>query len=1019
MKKVDDDTSYHASRSDVDVHDQHSEAPTAGSHNLSPLSHEGADEYGERLKKVADYRRLQARKAERLVEYSRLPVATQGRLVMAYGSLGQAAEHDIRNSDRANAALGADERAPAHSSYNRSKYQGAPSAPQGTIRRGPPGVPDSSSSSSSSDDDKDGDQGPRNNRSAQRHHKRTDDVHRSPAHSTPQRDSTPHYYRDVSLKPQSGHRDNVAERHIRAMVHEALAVEIPELPKGFKIAVPKRYNGSSKSEDFEMWLAEFLGWLQMTRLTGHDMAMPQIIAIGSALSDVAAEWYNREVRDPDRRVRIWDLESIVVALHRRFLYRATVQDAAAKFRATKYDPTQGVVGFYNELQVHATRMVEPPNQYAFNHKFLVGLPPDIVKPMMYLRGVTAEFSATDDILQAAVEIQEANEFVRRLPSRFTASTNVLPSNTVSGTTRVSKAHVVSQTRPQSGGLHPQRHGAHRSSTNDRRHSMQPAHVSPAKHVTIKPPVPPTKQRGGQSNDRNVDPTQITCWGCGKKGHYANDPVCSQYGKAGKAGTQRVFAVTASDPEGIDGDEPMPQVVGASIEDASASADASALMATSVLDDTSTNDVQSQVDDPAHDDPAFDGSQYDDSSASPAEEEYHTDDEDNTQYLMGMHLGSAVEHEVQQAAAYQQRCATYVADHDDALHWHHWTFSEKGLWMYDPSWGIIHHDGCHTCMQYVEHCHAAADDATSNFQQCIALCSHLSDHHRRRGCHDGHGIAVDAIRSLARLNYGNNTLALAPIQRVLESVLGVAPAEPIIAFPEMTDPRYDFIFGDIDEPMSIAVGSDSGDATESEYADMPPLIESGDGIDIPNDYTDFEAFYGLEVGPSLALDRVYRSSARRPYAVGQRPTRSSEQQACLAIYVDIGGHRALTLFDTGSTTDIASPEYSRVAGLDVFALMAPVPLQLGCVGSRSSINYGVTPHVAFGPVTGPWYFDVANIDRYDVILGMPFMTQAGVTLDLTAREIRVGSSVFPALKVGEDPRMQRTRVKKLTQTQRSD
>ena len=203
------------------------------------------------------------------------------------------------------------------------------------------------------------------------------------------------------------------------------------------------------------------------------------------------------------------MESIVVALHRHFLYRATVQDAAAKFRATKYDPTQGVVGFYNELQVHATRMVEPPNQYAFNHKFLVGLPPDIVKPMMYLRGVTAEFSATDDILQAAVEIQEANEFVRRLPSRFTASTNVLPSNTVSGTTRVSKAHVVSQTRPQSGGLHPQRHGAHRSSTNDQRRSMQPAHVSPAKHVTIKPPVPPTKQRGGQSNDRNVDPTQIT------------------------------------------------------------------------------------------------------------------------------------------------------------------------------------------------------------------------------------------------------------------------------------------------------------------------------------------------------------------------------------------------------------------------------------------------------------------------------------------------------------------------------
>ena len=127
--------------------------------------------------------------------------------------------------------------------------------------------------------------------------------------------------------------------------------------------------------------------------------------------------------------------------------------------------------------------------------------------------------------------------------------------------------------------------------------------------------------------------------------------------------------------------------------------------------------------------------------------------------------------------------------------------------------------------------------------------------------------------------------------------------------------------------------------------------------------------------------------------------------------------ALTLFDTGSTTDIVSPEYARVAGLSVFSLNVPVPLQLGCVGSRSSINYGVTPHVTFGPVSGPWYFDLANIDRYDVILGIPFMMHAGIILDLTTREVRIGSSVFPALKVGEDPRM--PRVKKPTPTKQSD
>src|SRR5258708_3189677 len=133
-------------------------------------------------------------------------------------------------------------------------------------------------------------------------------------------------------------------------------------------------------------------------------------------------------------------------------------------------------------------MVEPPNQYAFNHKFLVGLPPDIVKPMLYLRGVTAEFSATDDILQAAVEIQEANEFVRCLPSRFMTSSSMLPSNmaAVSNIARVSKARTVLQHKPHSGGTHPPESSAHRSSTHERQCPMKPAHASTDKHVTIKP-----------------------------------------------------------------------------------------------------------------------------------------------------------------------------------------------------------------------------------------------------------------------------------------------------------------------------------------------------------------------------------------------------------------------------------------------------------------------------------------------------------------------------------------------------
>src|SRR5258705_3885390 len=130
MRNIDVDTSSHASRTDLEAHfhstedantvddnNQQPAAPIAGSDNSMPVSNEGTDEYCEQLQKLADYCRLQARRAERLAEYSHLPVSTQQWLVSAYGSLGQVAEHDIRNSDRANAAVSIDGRATAHSSY--------------------------------------------------------------------------------------------------------------------------------------------------------------------------------------------------------------------------------------------------------------------------------------------------------------------------------------------------------------------------------------------------------------------------------------------------------------------------------------------------------------------------------------------------------------------------------------------------------------------------------------------------------------------------------------------------------------------------------------------------------------------------------------------------------------------------------------------------------------------------------------------------------------------------------------
>ena len=91
----------------------------------------------------------------------------------------------------------------------------------------------------------------------------------------------------------------------------------------------------------------------------------------------------------------------------------------------------------------------------------------------------------------------------------------------------------------------------------------------------------------------------------------------------------------------------------------------------------------------------------------------------------------------------------------------------------------------------------------------------------------------------------------------------------------------------------------------------------------------------------------------------------------------------------------SPDYVRATGIPTFKLESPVGLQLACVGSKSMINYGVRSSIVFGNKHVEEYFNVANIDHYDVILGTLFLQRLGITLDFTGQGIiRIGTYVVP-------------------------
>ena len=149
---------------------------------------------------------------------------------------------------------------------------------------------------------------------------------------------------------------------------------------------------------------------------------------------------------------------------------------------------------------------------------------------------------------------------------------------------------------------------------------------------------------------------------------------------------------------------------------------------------------------------------------------------------------------------------------------------------------------------------------------------------------------------------------------------------------------------------------------------------------------------------LLASRLIHSATvrRRPSSGSIQPIRVPKLQATLVAEVEINGVKAFTLFDSGSTTDSLTPEFAFATRAQQITLEDQVILQLGCVGSRSKICYGTRVPVDICGVKDEVYFDLVNLDRYDCIIGTPFMNTHGVCLDFSNRSIVINGRTYPAL-----------------------
>ncbi|KAF8192705.1 hypothetical protein K438DRAFT_1969837 [Mycena galopus ATCC 62051] len=297
---------------------------------------------------------------------------------------------------------------------------------------------------------------------------------------------------------------------ISRIIERQLGEVMEAPPKAPRMRDPPMYKGEDDDEAFMAWFGRLVTFLQGYSMGGPKYDINRIVYLKSALDSHALEWFSSEVEPIDRDSDIpYEFESIICAMHRRFVTSATATKATKDFEGVRYDPARGIEHLVSELRRTAGKMREPPAEFTIRQRFMRLIPSDAHDELIS-RGMRPEYTELELLKNNARVWLEGRSMLR------------------SGTARAAPRVAVRMGTPR---------GVPKRQVTLHAVSWAPVQA-PAVKVALNLPrtaaiagprtMPPTTSGTARTTVPN---SAKTCFSCGQVGHIASDPRCPKFNES--------------------------------------------------------------------------------------------------------------------------------------------------------------------------------------------------------------------------------------------------------------------------------------------------------------------------------------------------------------------------------------------------------------------------------------------------------------------------------------------------------